>query len=171
MAVKKKKKAKRKFKYFFLNGELHKILRLSRPDDMVFAWSYPQSKRVAYIWTDVQKNMQHAYKVPQVAEILNRHPNIIKGHMRDGHIKTIQKTYSIDEYKKPGVYLFSEDDIKSLHNYLMNTHRGRPRADGKITPSNLPTKAELEAILRQEVTLYVKTKDGDFSPVWKQPDW
>jgi hypothetical protein len=171
MATKRKSQKKRKFRYFFLHGELHKILRLSRPDDMVFAWSYPQSKRVAYVWTDVQKNMQHAYKVPQVAEMLNRHPNIIKHHMREGSIKTIQKTYSIDERKRPGDYFFSEDDIKALHNHLMNTHRGRPRSDGKITPSNLPTKVELEAMLSQEVILYVKTKDGEFSPVWKQPDW
>jgi hypothetical protein len=91
--------------------------------------------------------------------------------MREGSIKTIQKTYSIDERKRPGDYFFSEDDIKALHNHLMNTHRGRPRSDGKITPSNLPTKVELEAMLSQEVILYVKTKDGEFSPVWKQPDW
>ena len=165
------KSKKRKFKYFYINAELHKILRVNRAEDMVFAWNYPQGKRVAYVWSDVQKNMQHAYRVPQVGQMLNRHPNIIKNYIKSGNIKPVQKTYSIDDRRASGVYYFSEDNIKELHSYLMTVHRGRPRLDGEIVSSNLPTKAELEAMIKQETILYVKTKDGDFSPVWKQPDW
>lgn len=165
------KSKKKKFKYFYLNSDLHKILRVNRSEDMVFAWNYPQGKRVAYIWSDVQRNMQHAYRIPQVGEMLNRHRNIIKNYVKSGDIREVQKTYSIEDPKKKGVYYLSEDNIKELHSLLLTVHRGRPRKDGEVVSSNLPTKAELDAMLNQETILYMKTKDGDFSPVWKQPDW
>lgn len=165
------KSRKKRFRYFYINSELHKVLRVNRAEDMVFAWNYPNGKRVAYVWSDVQKNMQHAYRIPQVGEMLHRHPNIIKSYVKSGNIKPIQKTYTLDENKSPGIFLFSEDNVKELHEYLLTVHRGRPRKDGEIVSSNLPTKAELNAMLKQETILYMKTKDGDFSPVWKQPDW
>jgi hypothetical protein len=65
----------------------------------------------------------------------------------------------------------SEDDIREMHTFLLTVSRGRPRKDGKPVISGLPTKAELEATLRQETVLYIKTEQGEFSPVWKQPEW
>jgi hypothetical protein len=35
----------------------------------------------------------------------------------------------------------------------------------------MPSRAEIEAIMRQENILYVKNNDGTFTPVWKQPEW
>jgi len=29
----------------------------------------------------------------------------------------------------------------------------------------------LEAMLRNDTILYVKNDNGEFTPVWKQPDW
>lgn len=166
----KRKPKKQRVKYFFANKELHKILRLSRGEDLVVAWNYPQGKRVAYVWSNIQGSMQHAYSISNVSKILNRHPAVIKRHIASGEVRPIQKTYSIDERKAPGVYYMSEDDIREMHAFLLTVSRGRPRKDGQTVISNLPTKAELEAMLRQETVLYVKTEQG-FSPVWKQPEW
>lgn len=171
MAGRTRKNVRKKFRYFFINSELHKILRVSRPEDIVFAWNYKQGKRVAYVWTDVQKNMQHAYSLTQVSGILNRHKKILRDHILEQKFSGVEMTYSIDERKSPGVYYISEDGIRQIYDYLKTLSRGRPRNDGETVVWNLPTKAELDAILRQEIVLYVKNENGEFTPVWKQPEW
>lgn len=171
MAIQKRGRTKKVFRNFYINGDLHRVLRVSRGEDLLVAWNFNSGKRVAYSWTDVQKNMQHAYSLSQVSSMVNRHKMIIQKYIWDGSIKPVQRAYTLDERKAPGSYYFSEDDIRDLHSFLLTVHIGRPRKDGKITASNLPTRAELEAMLRQEVILYVKDKDGDFAPVWKQPEW
>jgi len=35
----------------------------------------------------------------------------------------------------------------------------------------MPSRAELEAMMKQENILYVKNSDGEFVPVWKAPEW
>jgi hypothetical protein len=169
--AKRRKGKKQRVRYFFANAELHKILRLSRGEDLVIAWNYPQGKRVAYVWSSIQNDMQHAYSITNVSKILNRHPTILKNYIKSGAVRPVQKTYSIDERKAPGVYYMSEDDVREMHAFLLTVSRGRPRNDGKPVISNLPTKAELEAMLRHETVLYIKTEQGEFSPVWKQPEW
>lgn len=167
----KKRGKKQRLRYFFANGELHKILRLSRGEDLVVAWNYPQGKRVAYVWSNVQNSMQHAYSLTVAAKILNRHRDVIKRHIKNGAIREVGQTYSIDERKSPGVYYMSEDNIREMHAFLLTVSIGRPRKDGQVVISGLPTKAELEALLRHETVLYVKGEDGEFAPVWKQPEW
>ena len=171
MAVRKRKSVREKPRYFFVNKELHKILRVNRPEDLVYSWNYPQGKRVAYVWSETQKTMQRAFSVTQVAKFFGRNPIVIKQYILDGEIKKIQKTYSIDERRSPGKYFFSEDDVRMLHSYLSSKNLGRPRKDGQLVQYPLPSKAELEAMIRQDTVLYVKDKAGEFSPVWKQPDW
>lgn len=171
MAKQIRKGKRKRLAYFFVNKNLHKVLRISRGEDLVVAWNYPEGKRVAYVWSDLQNNMQHAYSISSVSKILNRHHAIIKKHIKSGAVREIQRTYSLDERKALGVYYMSEDDIRELHAYLLTVSIGRPRNDGQVVTSGLPTKAELEAILRHETVLYVKTDQGEFSPVFKQPEW
>jgi hypothetical protein len=54
---------------------------------------------------------------------------------------------------------------------MLTVHRGRPRKDGTVTNSNLMSRAELEALMKEDKILYTKDKSGEFVPVWKQPDW
>ena len=65
----------------------------------------------------------------------------------------------------------SEDDVMLVREFLSTLHRGRPRKDGLITSKNVPTKQELRAKIKNEVVLYQQTSDGEFIPVWKQPEW
>ena len=58
-----------------------------------------------------------------------------------------------------------------MHDFFKTVHRGRPRKDGMITPGDMPSRAEIEAMMKQENILYVKNNDGEFIPVWKQPEW
>lgn len=171
MASSKRRNIRKKPRYFFINQELHKVLRINRPEDLVYAWNFPQGKRVAYVWSVTQKSMQRAFSVTEVADFLGRNPYVIKQYILDGEIKNIQKTYSMDERKAPGKYFFSEDDIRMLYDYLTTKNLGRPRKDGMLVQYPLPSRSELEAMIRQDAIIYVKDKAGEFTPVWKQPEW
>lgn len=171
MAIQQRRKVRKKPKHFFINGELHKVLRINRGEDLVHSWSYPQEKRVIYVWSETQKKMQRAFSISEVSAMLDRHPVVIRKYILDGEIQQIQKTYSLDGRKKPGKYFFSEDDVRSFHEYLCTKNLGRPRKDGILVQYPLPSRSELEAMLRQDTIVYVKDKAGEFMPVWKQPEW
>jgi hypothetical protein len=137
----------------------------------MIAYNFVEGKRVAYNYTDVQKNKKHAYSISEVAKLINRHVDTIKRHLRSGDIKKPQQAYSLEDKTKLGRYYFSDKDIKDIRDFFKTVHIGRPRIDGQITASNIPSKAELDAMLRNETVLYVKGTNGDFVPVWKQPEW
>lgn len=160
-----------RLRYFYLNGKLHKVLRRSRAEDLLVAWDYLSGKRVAYSLADVNKNKQHAYPISEVVKIIGKHEDTIKLHLYRGNLKFPQQIYSLNGNKTPGKYLWSEDDIRHMHDFFKTVHRGRPRSDGRITPGDMPSRAEIEAMMRQENILYVKNNEGEFVPVWKQPEW
>lgn len=157
-------------RYFYLNGQHHKVIRISRAEDLIIAWNYEEHKKVTYIWSLTKQNMQKAFTMKQVSRIFDRDIMIIHDYINDGKIRRPKQAYSL-ETLKPGKFLFSEDDLRGMHSYLLTVHRGRPRNDGMITNTKLMSRAELEAMMRQETVLYTKDEDGEFIPVWKQPDW
>jgi hypothetical protein len=167
----KRKKTRDKILYFYLDGKLYKALHKNRAEDIIIVWDYEQEKRVAYSLTNVQKNRTHAYSVSQAAKMLNRSVDTIKRHWRSGEIRKPKQTYSLDGQKRPNKYFFSEEDLREMQEFFKTVHRGRPRKDGLITPSNIPSIAELEALMRNEKVLYAKNEEGEFVPVWKQPEW
>lgn len=171
MANSKRKSVRPKFRYFFINNELNQVLRKNRAEDLIVAWNFNQHRRMAYSWTDVNNNMQRAYQLREVANIFNRHPLTVHRWIRNGDIARPTKTYSLTGRNFQGFYYFSEDDIRAVHDYLCGVTMGRPRKDGGVTNNRMPTRAELEAILRRETILYVKDDTGDYVPVWKQPEW
>jgi len=169
--VSKKKTPREKFLYFYLDEKLYKVLHRNRAEDMIIVWDYQQEKRVAFSLTDVSKRKQQAYSVTQAAKMLNRSVDTIRRHWRAGDIRKPYRTYSLDGQRKPNKYFFSEKDMRELQDFFKTVHRGRPRKDGLITPSNIPSIAELEALMRNEKVLYAKNDEGEFVPVWKQPEW
>ena len=171
MGGKKRRTSAPRIRYFYLNNRLHKVLRRSRAEDLIVAWDYQEGKRVAYSLTDVNKNKQHAYPMSQVVKIIGKHEDTIKLQMYKGNLKYPQQAYSLNGNKTPGKYFWSEDDIRNMHDFFKTVHRGRPRKDGRVTPGDMPSRAEVEATMRQENILYVKNEDGTFVPVWKAPEW
>lgn len=171
MAKQKRAKTQRRILYFYLNNALHRTLQTNRADDTIIAFNFVEGKRVAYNYTDVKRNRKHAYSISEVAKLVNRHIDTIKRHLRSGDIKKPQQAYALDDKTKLGRYYFTDEDIKKVREFLKTIHIGRPRNDGQITASNIPSNAELEALLRNETILYAKTKDGEFVPVWKAPEW
>ena len=161
----------KRWTFFYLNEELHKTLRTDRTNNLLVAWNFKQEKRVAYVLADAYRRRQRAYSTGQVAKLMNREVFTIKSHMRKGNIRIPQAAYSLDGGMHRPKYFFSENDIREVHEFFRTLHRGRPRKDGLITTDRVVSKAELEALLRNETVLYTKTDDGEFVPVWKQPEW
>ena len=149
---------RKKFVYFFLNGKVHKVLRLSRAKDEVVAWSYVDKKRVMYSYAQVDKHMERAYTVVEAGKILGRHRVTIEEYILQGKIKQPQKVYPISNPDSTwSKYMLSESDILDIHQFIIDAGHSR----------DLPSRLELQAILKHNLILYTKTDDGKFVPVWK----
>jgi hypothetical protein len=158
MARENRQRLRKKFVYFFLNGKVHKVLRLSRAKDEVVAWSYVDKKRVMYSYAQVDKNMERAYTVLEAGKLLGRHRVTIEEYILQGKIKQPQKVYPISNPDSTwSKYMLSESDILDIHQFIIDAGHIR----------DLPSRAELQALLKHNLILYTKTDDGKFVPVWK----
>ncbi len=158
MARENRQRLRKKFVYFFLNGKVHKVLRLSRARDEVIAWSYLDKKRVMYSYSQVDKNMEKAYSISEVSKILGRHRVTIEEYILQGKIRQPQKVYPISNPESTwSKYMLSESDILDIHQFIIDAGHIR----------DLPSKAELQALLKHSLIMYTKTEDGKFVPVWK----
>lgn len=159
MARSNRKRSRKKFLYFFLNGNIHKVIKASRSKDELIAWCYPDRKRVLYSYSQVEKYMESAYTMTQVAAILNKHKVTLQDYILDGKIKPPQKVYPIGNPDHPNwsKYMFSESDIFDLHEYILDSGYS----------AEMPSKAELKALFKNNLILYTKTEEGKFIPVWK----
>lgn len=166
MEKKEKKPWKRPLRYFYLNGELHRNLRINRPANTIKAYNFTQGKTVTYVYSDVKKMHEKAFTSTEVAAMVNRSWRRIMKFIADGEIIPPQHVYVPDEPDRVVKYMWREKDIMQLHAYLLTVHRGRPRHDGEITPGKMPTATELRAMIRQEAILYVKRGD-EFIPTWR----
>lgn len=163
--------AKKRSRLFYLHGDLHRILIINRPSDLVTCWNYTKNETVGYNWSDVRKRMDKAFTTQQVADMIGRHRVVIEGYIIKGLIRAPQRTYTLNEERKPGKYMWCERDVYDLHDYLLTVHIGRPRKDGRVTPAAMPTKAELRAMMQHDTVMYMKSKSGEFVPVWREIEW
>ncbi len=159
MARSKREPKSKKLRYFFLNDKIHKVLSSSRSKDELIAWSYPDKKRMLYSYSQVKKYMGQAYTLVQVASILNRHRVTVQDYILDEKIISPQKIYPIGHPDSVNwsQYMFSEKDILDLHQHILDSGHS----------SEIPSKTELLALLKNNLILYTKTEDGKFIPVWK----
>lgn len=158
MAREKRQRPRKKFVYFFLNSKVHKVLKLSRAKDELIAWSYLDKKRMMYSYAQVDKGMEKAYTIVEVSKILGRHRVTIEEYILQGKVKQPQKVYPISNPDSTwSKYMFSESDIMDIHQFIIDAGHIR----------DLPSRSELQAILKHNLILYTKTEDGKFVPVWK----
>ena len=158
MARKKRDDKRKKLRYFFLNDKVHKVLSSSRSKDELVAWCYPDKKRVMYSYSQVKKYMENAYTIVEVADMLNKHRVTIQDYILEGKVMTPAKIYPIGEpdSKSWSKYMFNEKNIFDIHEHILDSgHSGE-----------VPSKAELKGLLKNNFILYTKTDSG-FVPVWK----
>lgn len=159
MVRSKRKRQQKVFRYFFLNDQIHKVLRASRAKDEVVAWCYPERKRVMYSYSQVSKYTQRAYTIAEVGQLLNKHKITIEDYILEGKIKAPQKVYPISNPDSTNwsKYMFKESDILDLHEFILDSAHSK----------KVPSRAELLALLKHNMILYTKTDEGKFVPVWK----
>mgnify|MGYP006290422275 FL=1 len=158
MAGRKRKHTSKNFLYFFINNKIHKVLKRSRAKDELIAWCYPDKKRVLYSYALVEKGMENAYSIQQASKFLNRHKVTIENYILDGKIKQPQIVYPIGNPESTwNKYMLSESDILDIHQFILDAGYLR----------DLPSKAELIALLKHNMILYTKDSEGKFIPVWK----
>lgn len=159
MARTKRVRTAKRLLYFFLDGKIHKSLRISRARDEIVAWCYPEKRRVMYNYSLVKKYMQKAYTLKEAAVILNKHKITLEDYILEGKIQMPTKIYPISNPDDSGwsMYMLREEDILKIHQFILD--------DGYS--SSTPSRTELLALLRHNTILYTKTNDGNFVPVWK----
>jgi hypothetical protein len=146
-------------RYFFLNDKIHKVLKSSRSKDEMIAWCYPDKKRVMYSYSQVKKNMETAYTVVEVASMLNKHRVTIQEYILNEKVATPQKIYPIGQPDSENwsQYMFNQKNILDIHQHILDSGHSK----------EIPSKAEIQALLKNNLVLYTKTEDGKFVPVWK----
>lgn len=155
-------------RYFFYHGELQKKIHINRGEDLLTAWNYPQHKVEKHVYSDVRRNGERAWSTMQVCKMVRRSRRmILMDAIAAGNIERPQITYSYEGGNQDYAYYWSEKDIMGLHDYLKTIHIGRPRHDGRINTRDLPSAAELRAMIRQGTVLYVQTDSGEFVPTWQ----
>ena len=159
MARSKRRSPQKVFRYFFLNDKIHKVLKASRSKDEMVAWCYPDKKRVMYSYSQVKKNMETAYTVVEVASMLNKHRVTIQEYILNEKVATPQKIYPIGQPDSENwsQYMFNQKNILDIHQHILDSGHSK----------EIPSKAEVQALLKNNLVLYTKTEDGKFVPVWK----
>lgn len=165
-----KRSKKPSLRFFYLDGDLHKVLSVTRAQDLVVCWNYTKAKRVGYIWSDVRRRHDKAFTMKQVSVMLERHRVTIERDILRGNIRAPQASYSLSTGAKRAYY-FSEQDVLDLHDYLLTVNIGKPRPDGVINPKDMVSRNELKAMMKNDVMTYVKNDDGEFIPVWREQGW
>lgn len=158
--------------YFFLNGELHKRLKINKARNLLLAWNYPQNKRIQYLYTDVMKNKEQAYTTKEVSGMLNRRPRYINNLIYKKILPRPATNFQIP--RQPGEpprrgerFYYSESMVKLMREYFAEQHIGRPRQD-KWKVSHAPAEWELRQMLEKRRRVYAVDDDGEMIPVWHE---
>jgi hypothetical protein len=159
MARSKRDGKSKDLRYFFLNDKIHKVLRSSRSKDELVAWCYIDKKRVMYSYSQAKKNMEKAYTIVEVSAMLNKHRVTIQDYILEGKVLTPEKIYSIGNPDNLAwsKYMFNQKHILDIHQHILDSGHSK----------EIPSKAEVQALLKNNLVLYTKTEEGKFVPVWK----
>ncbi len=157
-------------KYFFLNDQIHRRQQINRGRDLLSAWNYPEAKRVTTSYSAAITRHKPAFSTAEVCQMVNRKRMTVENAMKNGMIERPQNTYGLNEDRNFYQYMWREEDIMALHEYLSSVHRGRPRKDGEITITDLPTARELRAMIHDNHVLYVKEGET-YVPTWRAKEF
>ncbi len=169
--------------HFFWDGNLHKVLRVVKPANLVEAWCYEDRKIVDLLYSDYRHNAKIAVQSGRAAEIMHVSARSMKRYIAMERIHPPARAYALDGrfgayppdatwYDVKSKFWWGEHNLIELHEYLSTVSRGYKRLDGRPSPmSKLATKAEIRAAFNNSTMLYVKGTKGDYVPVFNQPDW
>lgn len=152
--------------YFFLDGKLYKHLRIVKNENMLVAWGYEAQKRIWFNYQQSLKNYQKAYKLSEVADLLNRKELDLKNLIKSNLIsKGSGVSYSTKTLRPLAVY-WSEDDVFNTRSELFALAKKNKYGE-PYSNFNLTSEAELLAKMRGGDSYFIQDKDGKFVKVWR----
>lgn len=157
---------------FFLDSHLVRLIHFNRPNNVCEIYNFNLDKYQSMLYSDFKKHRKRAFTVKNTLRIFNRSRMQLERWIKDGIIPppTGAVPGGIRRWQKMSYY--SEQDILTIRSALATIHKGRPRKDGRITPSrDIPTEKELRSLMGEGIMLYTKTEDGRFIPVWQEETW
>lgn len=159
-------------KYFYYEGTLYEKIQINRPANLVYAKNVQTGEMFSLTYTDYRRKRSKAFSTKEAARILNRDPGRLYTYINLKRIEPPQRTSPDMSFNKTGAYYWSEDDILNLHEYLITVGAARITQHGLVVPPrNLPSRAEVKALMGRGTVLYVKTESGEFVPTWKEPNF
>lgn len=151
---------------FFLNGKLHKKLKIVKSENLVVAFCYPDEKRVHYPYSLARRDYQKAYTIKEVAKLVKRPQAEIQRFLKN---KLIDRpsgfAYQI-ETKRPQNLYWSQNEVLTLRDRLYEL---APKgADGFPSAQfRLASKGEVMQAINGDVSYYIQTPEGEFKKVWR----
>lgn len=161
---------RKRWRYFYYGGCLHRNLGVNRSRDEVSAWCYQHRHKRIFSWLAVKRDGEIALTYTEVSLIIGRAPRTIRDYVLRGYIKNAQHTYSLKTGRK-GMYMFSKAQVLQLYDVIKEIHFGRPRKDGFVQNRNIPDINEVRAAVENGLFIFAKGRDGEFVPVWKTEEW
>lgn len=151
---------------FFLNGKLHKRLKIVRIADTVVAFCYPEEERVQYFYSSTLRSYQKAYTLKQVSALIKRPYVEIQKFLKN---KLIEKPSGLEYQiatRRPTRLLWSEDDVFELRDRIYELFpRGKDGFPHHAV--KLATRAELKQAMRGSTSYFVRNSDGEEVQVWR----
>jgi hypothetical protein len=158
-------------KIFFINKELIKVFHINKSSNIVNFYNVTSGKEQSMLYSDFKKHRKRAYSVISSAKILNRSRIALQKYYLNGLIPEPIGAKLNGERDFRVMSYYSEDTLFEIREIMTTIHHGRPRKDGNITPSNVPTEQDLRSRMGDAIMLYTKTSDGRFIPTWQEETW
>lgn len=151
---------------FFLDGNLHKRIRVIPSENILVAWNYPREERTHYNYQQALRRFQKAFKIEEVAELLEERLDKIKKMVRNNTLsRGSGSSYAIANRRPSAVY-WSEDDLLDVRAELFAIAKknkyGEPYKGFKLI-----SEAELVHKIRGGESYYIKNEKGEFVKVWR----
>lgn len=160
--------------YFYLEDKLYRVMQVIRASDYLTAWNFHDNGMEEFIYSDVRRRAEPAFRTKEVAGMVNRSTITVRDIYQEDKIPRPKKTYPLNGTGDftPLLYspvLWSKRDIYRLHDVLvegMVNSRINKKAD-KPSPRDVPSRAELRAVLDHGTVHYIKDKTGQMVKVWE----
>lgn len=151
---------------FFLEGDLHKRLKIAKVDNVLVSWNYPKEETRHYIYSDVLRNYQQAFTVKEVGELIKRPIREIQLFMKN---KVTDKPSGLEYHinsRRPKRLMWSEDDVLDLRDRF---HELAPKDKYGYVKSTfkLASRAELLTKLKSHGGYYIVDAQGNKVRVWR----
>jgi len=153
---------------FFLNGSLVRKHHVSKSNGIMSVYNINEDRIESCLISDFKKNSEKAYSVKDTSLLVSRHQKHIYRLVTNGVLPPpVAASVGAERGWRIRAY-YSASMVKEIRDILASQHRGRPRKDGLISNSTVPTSQELTRRMGEGILTYTRTEDGNFVPLWTE---